>query len=46
MANQKVQKIFDDVFSTKQKVITEELAKQVLTEYGVKVPPYALATSE
>ena len=46
MANQKVQKIFDDVFSTKEKVITEELAKQVLTEYGVKVPPYALATSE
>lgn len=46
MANQKVQKIFDDVFSTKEKVITEELAKQVLTEYGVKVPPYALAASE
>ncbi|MEO9294912.1 MAG: 3-hydroxypropionate--CoA ligase [Nitrososphaera sp.] len=46
MANQKVQKIFDDVFSTKEKVITEELAKQVLTEYGVKVPPYALVTSE
>lgn len=46
MANQKVQKIFDDVFSTKEKVITEELAKQVLTEYGVKVPPYALATSK
>ena len=46
MANQKVQNIFDDVFSTKEKVITEELAKQVLTEYGVKVPPYALVTSE
>lgn len=46
MANQKVQKIFDDVFATKEKVITEELAKQVLTEYGVKVPPYALVTSE
>lgn len=46
MANQKVQSIFDGVFSTKEKVITEELAKQVLTEYGVKVPPYALATSE
>lgn len=45
MANQKVQKIFDDVFATKEKVITEELAKQVLTEYGVKVPPYALVTS-
>lgn len=46
MANQKVQSIFDGVFSTKEKVITEELAKQVLTEYGVKVPPYALVTSE
>jgi 3-hydroxypropionyl-CoA synthetase (ADP-forming) len=46
MANQKVQSIFDGVFSTKEKVITEELAKQVLTEYGVKVPPYALVTGE
>ncbi len=46
MANQKVGKIFDDVLATKEKVITEELAKQVLTEYGVKVPPYALVTSE
>jgi 3-hydroxypropionyl-CoA synthetase (ADP-forming) len=45
MANQKVQSIFDGVFSTKEKVITEELAKQVLTEYGVKVPPYALVTN-
>src|SRR5574341_21720 len=45
MASQKVQNIFDGVFSTKEKVITEELAKQVLTEYGVKVPPYALVTS-
>jgi 3-hydroxypropionyl-CoA synthetase (ADP-forming) len=45
MANEKVQKIFNDVFSTKEKVITEELAKQVLTEYGVKVPKYALAKS-
>ena len=45
MANEKVQKIFDDVYSTKEKVITEELAKQVLTEYGVKVPKYALVKS-
>ena len=43
MTNEKVEKIFNDVFSTKEKVITEELAKQVLTEYGVKVPKYALA---
>jgi 3-hydroxypropionyl-CoA synthetase (ADP-forming) len=45
MANEKVEKIFNDVFSTKEKVITEELAKQVLTEYGVKVPKYDLAKS-
>jgi 3-hydroxypropionyl-CoA synthetase (ADP-forming) len=43
MPNDKVEKIFNDVFTTKEKVITEELAKQVLTEYGVKVPKYALA---
>jgi 3-hydroxypropionyl-CoA synthetase (ADP-forming) len=45
MANQKVQKVFDDVFSTKEKVITEELAKAVLSEYSVRVPPYALVTN-
>lgn len=45
MSNEKVQKIFNDVYSTKEKVITEELAKQVLTEYGVKVPKYALVKS-
>jgi 3-hydroxypropionyl-CoA synthetase (ADP-forming) len=46
MANQKVQKIFDDILATKEKIITEELAKQVLTEYGVRVPPYALVATE
>jgi 3-hydroxypropionyl-CoA synthetase (ADP-forming) len=45
MTNEKVQRIFNDVYSTKEKVITEELAKQVLTEYGVKVPKYALVKS-
>jgi 3-hydroxypropionyl-CoA synthetase (ADP-forming) len=45
MANEKVLKVFNDVYSTKEKVITEELAKQVLTEYGVEVPRYALAKS-
>jgi len=45
MTNEKVQRIFNDVFSSKEKVITEELAKQVLTEYGVNVPKYALAKS-
>ena len=45
MANEKVQKIFNDVYLTTEKVITEELAKQVLAEYGVKVPRYALVKS-
>jgi 3-hydroxypropionyl-CoA synthetase (ADP-forming) len=45
MTNEKVQKIFDDIYSNKEKVITEELAKQVLSEYGVKVPRYALVKS-
>lgn len=45
MSNEKVQKIFNDVFSNKEKVITEELSKQALAEYGVKVPKYALAKS-
>lgn len=45
MANEKVQKIFDDVYASNEKVITEELAKQVLTEYAIKVPKYALVKS-
>jgi 3-hydroxypropionyl-CoA synthetase (ADP-forming) len=45
MTNEKVQKIFNDIFSNKEKVITEELAKQVLSEYGVTVPKYALVKS-
>src|ERR687886_2726917 len=45
MGNEKVQRIFNDVYTSKEKVITEELAKQVLTEYGIKVPKYALVKS-
>jgi 3-hydroxypropionyl-CoA synthetase (ADP-forming) len=45
MTNEKVQKLFDDIYSNKEKVITEELAKQVLSEYGVVVPKYALVKS-
>ncbi|HEY3094466.1 MAG TPA: acetate--CoA ligase family protein, partial [Nitrososphaera sp.] len=45
MANERVQKIFNDVYSTREKVITEELAKQILTEYGVNVPKYSLVKS-
>jgi 3-hydroxypropionyl-CoA synthetase (ADP-forming) len=45
MTNEKVQKLFDDIYSNKEKVITEEIAKQVLSEYGVRVPKYALVKS-
>jgi 3-hydroxypropionyl-CoA synthetase (ADP-forming) len=45
MTNKKVQEIFNDIFSNREKVITEELAKQVLSEYGVTVPNYALVKS-
>jgi len=45
MANEKVQKIFDDIYFSKEKVITEELAKQILSEYDVRVPKYALVTN-
>ena len=41
-----VQKLFDETIQTDHKVITEELSKQILKSYGVKVPPYALVTSE
>lgn len=46
MTNEKVQKLFDDIYLNKEKVITEELAKQVLSEYGVTVPKYALVKSD
>ena len=45
MANEKVLDIFNDIFSNREKVITEELAKQVLSEYGIVVPKYALVKS-
>jgi 3-hydroxypropionyl-CoA synthetase (ADP-forming) len=37
--------IFDSVISSKHKVITEELAKEILKHYDIKVPRYALATN-
>jgi len=40
-----VKKIFDEIIQTDHKVITEEVSKSILKSYGVKVPPYALATS-
>ena len=41
-----IQNIFDNNVSGKNKVITEESAKEILTEYQIKVPPYALVRSE
>ncbi len=38
-------KIFKETIQTDHKVITEELSKGILEEYGVSVPPYALATT-
>ena len=40
----KVQGIFDNIISSKDKVITEESAKEILSEYEIKVPRYALVT--
>ncbi|NMJ86391.1 MAG: acyl-CoA synthetase [Thaumarchaeota archaeon] len=40
-----VEQIFKETISSKVKVITEEQAKQILTEYGLKVPDYALVNS-
>lgn len=40
-----VEQVFKDVISGKDKVITEEQAKQILAQYGVKVPDYALVKS-
>ncbi len=39
------QKIFDQTMKTDHKVITEDVSKSILKSYGVKVPPYALATT-
>jgi 3-hydroxypropionyl-CoA synthetase (ADP-forming) len=40
-----VKKIFDNAIFNKEKVITEESAKQVLRAYLVKVPDYALVSN-
>ena len=40
-----VKKIFEEIIQTDHKVITEETSKSILKTYGVKVPPYVLATS-
>lgn len=40
-----VKAIFEETIQTDHKVITEELSKAILKEYGVDVPPFALVTS-
>jgi len=40
-----VTKIFEQAIQTDHKVITEDVSKSILKSYGVRVPPYALATS-
>ena len=37
-----VQSIFEDAFKNQTKVITEEVAKNILTAYDIKVPRFAL----
>jgi 3-hydroxypropionyl-CoA synthetase (ADP-forming) len=42
----RVKEIFDNIILNKDKVITEESAKEILTAYGIKVPEYALVKTE
>ncbi|CAI9830900.1 MAG: acetate--CoA ligase family protein [Nitrosopumilus sp.] len=37
--------ILEQAMQTDHKVVTEDLSKSLLRKYGVRVPPYALATS-
>lgn len=37
-----VQKILAGVISSRHKVVTEDQAKQILSEYGLRVPPYVM----
>jgi hypothetical protein len=37
-----VQSIFEDAFKNQTEVITEEIAKNILTAYDIKVPQFAL----
>ena len=38
----KIGKMYDEAKKNNNNIITEESAKAILTEYGIKVPPYAL----
>ena len=40
----RIKNIVDDAFSSKIKVVTEESAKDILVEYGIRVPEHALVS--
>ena len=40
-----VQEILSEVISGPHKVVTEDLAKQILSEYGLQVPPYVIVNN-
>jgi 3-hydroxypropionyl-CoA synthetase (ADP-forming) len=40
-----LKEMFDSTLALDQKVITEESSKKLLSDYGIKVPPYALVTT-
>ncbi len=43
---EKVRGIFEDTIKKGNKIITEESAKIILSEYGINVPEYSLVTSD
>jgi 3-hydroxypropionyl-CoA synthetase (ADP-forming) len=42
----KAREILDMVFSRNEGIVTEDAAKEILTNYGIKVPSYALVKTE
>jgi 3-hydroxypropionyl-CoA synthetase (ADP-forming) len=46
MTNKKdVQKVLSEVISSPHKVVTEDVAKKILTDYSLQVPPYVIVNS-
>lgn len=43
---EKVRRIFEDTIKKGNKIITEESAKIILSEYGINVPEYSLVTND
>ncbi len=41
-----VKSLFEDAFKNQSKVITEEMAKDILSKYDIKVPAFALVNDE